>query len=349
MGLIHFLRLHFHIQSRRFQPGHQFLIQRIGKPGYHAFRNHRANIFNGCQLFRALFFCRSRHQRIHIFILQGQKPSSLGSYMPDAKSEQQLVQPLLLAFFNSLQQVVRRFFPHPVQRQQLFFCQIVQIRGVLHQLRVQQLIDHRRSAAFNVHGVPGSKMDQPFPAQSGTVGIGTAAGRFPLFPCHSPTAFRALLRHHKGNRALRPQFFYNRKHFRDNFRRLVDHHRIPDAYIFFQNKIFVVKRRAAYGTAGQFHRFQHRRRGQHAGASHLDHNIFQLRPGLLRRIFIRNGPAGIFSRSAQQALLPHRVHLGHRAVRIVGQIPAAPVMLVNKTQNIFFRMGHAPVFRCGKA
>ena len=180
------------------------------------------------------------------------------------------------------------------------------------------------------------------------MGIGAAVGRFPFFTGNRPAAFRALLRHHKRNRRFRAQFFHNRQHFRNDFRRFVDDHRVPDADIFFQNEIFVMQCSAAHGAAGQFHRRQHSSRGQNARAAHLDHDVFQFGPGLFRRVFIGDGPAGVLPRGAQQLLLPHRVDFCHRPVCIVGQLPAAPVMLFNKFQDIFFCMGHAPVFRRGE-
>ena len=159
MTFVYGLCLHLHGQPRFLQTLHQLPVQWVGEPGHHAFRNDRADVLDPRQ-----FFGCGVHQGVHGFKMQRQQAPALCPDVPDAQGEQQFIQPLLLALFNGFQQVVRRFFAHPLQRQQLFFLQFIQIRRILHQLRVQQLVDHRRAAAFNVHGVPGGEMDQPFPA-----------------------------------------------------------------------------------------------------------------------------------------------------------------------------------------
>ena len=170
--------------------------------------------------------------------------------MTNSQCEKQFVQSLIFALFNGFQQIVCRFFPHPFQCQELFFFQFVQVCRCFHQSCIQKLVDYRGAAAFNIHGIPGRKMNQAFPAQRRAMGICTAVSRFPFFAGNRPTAFRALLRHDKRHRRFRPQFFYNGKHLGNDFRRFVDDDRITDPDIFFQNKIFIVEGSAAYSTAG---------------------------------------------------------------------------------------------------
>ena len=105
---------------------------------------------------------------------------------------------------------------------------------------------------------------------------------------------------------------------------------------------------AADRTAGQLDRLQHRRRGQHPGTPYLDHNVQELGLGLLGRILVGNGPAGIFARGAQNSLLPDVVHLGYRAVGIVSQGRPAGAVLGNKFVNAGFVRGDGPVLRSFK-
>ena len=209
----------------------------------------------------------------------------------------------------------------------------------------QKLADHRRSAAFDIHGALAGKMDETFAAQGGTMGIGAAISGFAFFTLNIPATFRAFIRHGKRLCSLRALRLHHVQDLGNNFGSLVNDHHVADADIFFLDKIFVMESSTADGTAGKLDRCQHRGRCQNAGPPYLDHNVQEFGLGLFRRIFIGDGPAGIFARGAQDILLPHVVDLGYGAIGIVGQVGSALSVLRDKPVNLGFRKGNSPVFR----
>ena len=191
-------------------------------------------------------------------------------------------------------------------------------------------------------------MDQSFPSQSRAVGIGAAPGRLPGFPFHLPAAFRAGFRHVEFLFFPGALFRHHPEHFRDDFRSLVDDYMVPDPDVPFPDEIFVVEGGPADGAAGEPHRPGHCSRGQHPGASHLDHYVFQQSLRLFRRELVSHGPAGILAGGSQDVLLPHVVYLHHHPIGIVAQDGPALSVFFNQFIGFLDGVHQCPPFGGGK-
>ena len=136
---------------------------------------------------------------------------------------------------------------------------------------------------------------------------------------------RTLVHHH----------FHN---FGDNLTRLADDDRVADANILAGDEILIMKGGKGHGAACQADRFKHRLRCQYARAPHLDHNIFQHRRLLLRRVLVGYRPAGTLGGAAQHIALGEVVQLHHRAVNVKGIVAPLFPKAVDLFQHFLRRM-----------
>ncbi|CAN4048862.1 Sigma-70 family RNA polymerase sigma factor, partial [Dysosmobacter welbionis] len=143
------------------------------------------------------------HQRVHGAEVGGEGLGGLLPHLPDAQAVQQAAQVVGLGVLNGPDQVLRGLLPHPVQLGHVRGVEAVQVRGVGDQPGVDQLLDHRRTAAVDVHGVPAGEVGE-VPQQLGrALRAGAAQGRAVLVPDHWGAAHRAGVRQRVGHRALR--------------------------------------------------------------------------------------------------------------------------------------------------
>ncbi len=81
----------------------------------------------------------------------GQKLSGAFADEANAQGEDQPTQARLLTALDFLQEIARRLFPHPLQVRQLLVGQAVEIRNVVHQFLVHQLVDQGFTQAIDIH------------------------------------------------------------------------------------------------------------------------------------------------------------------------------------------------------
>ena len=254
--------------------------------------------------------------------------------MPDAKGKQQTGKIILFGFFHGSHKILCGFFAHALQRLNVLHLQRVQIRCGMHQLRINQGLQHSLSAAVNVHGIAGDKVHQIAQQLRRTFRTGTADCRFIFIGKNRCAAYRTYGGHFKRHRICRAFFRHITQNFRDNLSSLADTDGIPHTHILFPDKIPVVQCSTADGGSCKPYRLQNRIGCQHAGASNCDDNILQYRFLDLRRVFIGRSPAGIFCRRTQYITQGKAVDLNHGTVNIKIQLAAAVTHSFNFLLNV---------------
>ncbi len=100
-----------------------------------------------------------------------------------------------LAALERLDQLGGRFLAHAVELGELRNAEPVQVRGILHEPEVHELVDQLAAEAFDVHRPPGRKMAERLLQLGRTHECARAAGdRLALLALHVGSADRALLR-----------------------------------------------------------------------------------------------------------------------------------------------------------
>ena len=250
----------------------------------------------------------------------GEGLGGLLPHLPDAQAVQQAAQVVGLGVLNGLDQVLRGLLPHPVQLGHVRGVEAVQVRGVGDQPGVDQLLDHRRTAAVDVHGVPAGEVGE-VPQQLGrALRAGAAQGRAVLVPDHRGAAHRAGVRQRVGHRALRAFVEVHAQNLRDDLPRLLHQHSVPDADVLLGNEVLVVEGGVGDGGARQPHRGQHRLGRQHAGAAHLHHDVLDHGELLLRRVLEGHRPLGELGGGAQPLPVRQVVALDDRPVDVEGVV-----------------------------
>ena len=193
--------------------------------------------------------------------------------------------------------------------------------GTFEQTIGVEILDMGAAQAFDVEGAAADEMAQPLDLLERTGQPAAAAPRH-----------RALLAHHFGLqrtrafarkleflRILRPQFFDEAQHLRDDVAGALDAHGVADAHVQPLDLVLVVQGGARHRHAADGDRLQHRDRRQRAGAADLDDDVFQHGLRLLGGEFMRRGPARRAADEAQAALPVGAVDLVDHAVDVVGQ------------------------------
>ena len=210
------------------------------------------------------------------------------------------------------------FFAHAVQLCNILDLQSIEIGGRLNQTGLNQLIQHRRAQAVNIHGVAGGKVGQIPQPLGGTLRAGTADGGAVFIPGHRRAADGTAIRQIIGHRARRPLLPNHLHDLGDDLPRLLYDHGIANADILLSDEILVVEGGKGNGGTRQAHRLQHGLGRQHTGPAHLDHDVLQYGGLLLRRIFIGDGPLGALGRAAQDGTVAQIVQLDDSAVDVKG-------------------------------
>ncbi|MNS79454.1 hypothetical protein D3C72_1131100 [compost metagenome] len=119
---------------------------------------------------------------------------------------------------------------------------------------------------------------------------------------------------HQGNAAY---------HFGNHIARAAHDHLVAHAHALLADVKHIRQGGIGDGDAAHKHRCQARHRRELAGTAHLDVNALQARHHLLRRVFVRDGPARLAAHKTQLALLRPAVDLVDHAIDLVAQ--AAPL------------------------
>ena len=210
--------------------------------------------------------------------------------------------------------------PHANQLRQVFDLEAVEVRHVLHDSAVHQLIYQGVAHAIDVHDAARREVEDRFLQPRRTIGVDAAASGFSLLAHHLAAADRAFRRHVERLpvRALGA----DAHHLRDHVARTLHHHFIADLQSEPLDFIFVMQRGAGDRDAADFHRFQTRHRSERAGAAYLHLNGFDRGDGLARRVFVGDGPARRLGGVAELTLLRDGIHLHHHAIDFVWQVCA---------------------------
>ena len=305
----------------------------LGKELHHALRHHAAKAVDLADL-----LCGGFPDRLQRTEMLCQQRGCLIADVADAKAKQKLIQIVLLGGSNGLQQIVCAFLLEFVQFQQLFPGQRVDICCRTHQFLFHQLGGHGLAQTFDIHGVPGGKMDDVAQCLCRTLRVHTAQGRFVLQMHHRRTAGGADRGHGVG---FSPFYMMgDPDDLRDDIARLAHLNGIPDAQPELPDEVLVVEGGAGYRSTCQKHRVKAGGGGKHAGAAngHLD----AAQGGLLdlRRVFEGNGPAREFVGRTHQLPLPKIVHLDNGTVHVKIQLCTVLANVLDLGNGILDIMHH---------
>ena len=138
-----------------------------------------------------------------------------------------------------------------------------------------------------------------------------------------------------GRRPLGAPGKIDLQNFRDDLPCLADEDGIANADVPLPDEVLIVQRGVRHRRSRQTDRPHHRFGGQHAGSSHLHHNVLHHGGLDLRRILIGRGPFGEFGGIAQPFPLRKIIHLDDRAVNVADQL--FPVLVDGQHFCINFR------------
>src|SRR3989338_7068627 len=80
--------------------------------------------------------------------------------MPYPQGKYKAVQPVPLAFFYGIYQILRRFISHPLELAQLREFKIIYIAVIPYQFPIDQLVYHRLAEPLDIHRGARSEMDE---------------------------------------------------------------------------------------------------------------------------------------------------------------------------------------------
>ena len=169
----------------------------------------------------------------------------------------------------------------------------------------------------------------------GTLCTGAAQERTVLVLLHRRAADRAAVRQMVGHRPLRALGKIDLQNFRNDLPCLANENGIADADVPLPDEILIVQRGVRHRRARQTDRPHNGLGGQHAGPSHLHHDVLHHGGLDLRGILICRSPLGELSGIAQPFPLRKIVHLDDRAVDIADQL--FPVLVDGQHFCINFR------------
>ena len=241
--------------------------------------------------------------------------------MKDAESEHEPPGRLLLALLDSVQQVLDALRALSLQLRERQFVQIIEVGRIAHELRIHELRHDLLAEAADVHRAAMREMfDAPFHLLR-TVGIGAADGDLTLVLHDIRAAHRTMCRHRDALLTAGALFLVHADDGRNDLAGLFDGDEVADPDVLALDLLEVVQRGVAHGAAAEEDGLEPRDGRERAGAADLDVHREQSRLGLLRLVFVGDGPARGLARRAEIALFGERVHLDDRAVGFVGKLP----------------------------
>ena len=186
-----------------------------------------------------------------------------------------------------------------IQRSNIGGGQIIQVGGGLDQSLVDELVQHRRPQAVDIHGIAAGEMGEIPQTLSWTFRTGAAQGRAVRVPLHRCAAHGTGLGQIIGRHAAGTAVRHHLHDLGDDLSGLLHHHRVADANVLLGDIVLVVQGGKGNGGARQTNGLQLRLGGQNAGAAHLDHDVPDAGGLALRRVFESNGPSGTLGGTAQ--------------------------------------------------
>ena len=169
----------------------------------------------------------------------------------------------------------------------------------------------------------------------GTLRPGAAQERTVLVLLHGCAADRAAVGQMVGRRPLGALGKIDLQNFRDDLPCLADENGIADADVPLPDEILIVQRGVCHRRARQTDRPHHRLGGQHAGPSHLHHDVLHHGGLDFRGILVGSSPLGELGGIAQPFPLRKIVYLDDRTVNIADQL--FPVLVDGQHFCINFR------------
>ena len=169
----------------------------------------------------------------------------------------------------------------------------------------------------------------------GTLRPGAAQERTVLVLLHRCAADRAAVGQMVGRRSLGALGKIDLQNFRDDLPCLADEDGIANADVPLPDEILIVQRGVCHRRARQTDRPHHGLGGQHAGPSHLHHDVLHHGGLDLRGILVGSSPLGELSGIAQPFPLRKIVYLDDRTVDIADQL--FPVLVDGQHFCINFR------------
>ena len=128
----------------------------------------------------------------------------------------------------------------------------------------------------------------------------------------------------EGDFLARPPGQHHVHDGRNDFAGLLDLDRVADADVLLADVVFVVKRGAADGAAGQEDRFEFGDGRERARAADLDGDALEQRLGLFGGVLVGDGPARRLGGEAGSLALREGVQFDDGAVGLVREARAAP-------------------------
>ena len=195
--------------------------------------------------------------------------------MTDAESKDQAVKRRAFRPADRVQQIRRRFFGHPFKAEKFLLCQEEEVGRVM-PIRpfVNELSDHF-SPSPSMSSAPGRRNGR-YARGSGPDRLCRCTGgqlRPSIRTTRAPHS-RAGLRHDEGPFSADSCGLYDLDDFGNDVSGPLNHHRIPDADIFF-DLVLVVEGRPADHDAADADRSHNRNRRQDACPSDLDDDILR--------------------------------------------------------------------------
>jgi len=217
----------------------------------------------------------------------------------DAEGEQNPVERTRFAGRDTVDQVLRLFLFKSFEAEQLCFLQVVEIGGAFNQAGIDKQFNDGFTEAVNVHAIARGKVCEPAFEHGGVVQVVNAPGDFAFdFDRMDPQFFAGSL-HVEGLFDSGALLCNDADDGRNDFAGLFDDYAVADADVFAFDLVFVVERGALNNRSGELHRFKFGDGRQHAGAADLDGDFLEKRFGLLRLVFIGDGPARAFRGRAE--------------------------------------------------
>ena len=178
-----------------------------------------------------------------------------------------------------------------VQRQQLLGGEPEQIGRLGDIPEVDELIDDRRTQAFDVHRAACGEVDEQLAPLRGTERIQAAPHHLPLLAHEQRVAGGAVLGHLPRGGPLGTLLEDHSLDLGDDVACLVDQHRVADAHVLARHLVLVVEGAAPNRGTRDQRGFQDRDRRHGTGAPDLDVDVEHLRLVLLGRELVGDRPA----------------------------------------------------------
>ena len=311
-----------------------------------ALRHHRPHIAHGQQLFHCGGLCGGvAHDGAQTAKVFGQVFGRGFAHVANAQTKEKTGQRGVFGLFQCNQQVFGRQGCHAVQVGQRQQPQAVQVGQHLDDVAVHQLLHQLVAEAFHLHRPALSEMQDGLLALRTTEQAPGAAGVHLAFLSHRGTATHGAVggcgvglaalglgRAIGGQATVGPG--HHAHHLGNDIARAAHDDGVPHPHVFAAGLVFVVQGGVGHRHPSHKHGRQLGHRREFAGATHLHVNAQHGGELLLRRVFVRHGPAWLAGDKAQGALQIEPVDLVHRAVNVKRQLVALGTQALVKRQQI---------------